>query len=242
VTETDLSNLTSETVVEIEAAPSAVWRALVEAEGLLGWFASEAEVEPRVGGTWGISHGGPLWGSKIETFEPERHLRIVDEQADAPAAVTDFYLEGRSGGTVLRLVQSGFASEEQHDSMSRGWAMYMENLRHYVERHAGEPTAQRYLYAKPTGAAEDVWAVLSGPDALDLAAADALDADPPRTAGVRSPELGDGIARVSVEGAGDERRLWVELIAYGDGIARLEAAAARWRALLDREFEPYSYP
>jgi uncharacterized protein YndB with AHSA1/START domain len=242
VTETDLSSLRSETIAEIDAAPSAVWRALVEAEGLVGWFASEARVEPGVGGVWAISHGGPLWESRIETFEPGRHLRVVASAPDHPPVATDFSLEGRSGGAVLRLVQSGFASEGERDSISRGWAMYTANLRHYAERHADEPTSQRYLYAKskPASTAAEVWEALSGPGGLDLANAVALDADPPRSAGVRVPELGDGIARVSVEGSGDEQMIWVELIAYGDGIAGLEAYEARWRRLIERELEPYA--
>ncbi len=64
--------------LEIEAPPEAVWKALTDAKELVRWFPLKAEVEPRVGGRYWLSWEGEFEGdSRIEIFEPERHLRTT---------------------------------------------------------------------------------------------------------------------------------------------------------------------
>jgi uncharacterized protein YndB with AHSA1/START domain len=47
---TDRSTRDFETTIEINAPPSLVWKALLEADQLTCWFSLEAAVDPRLGG------------------------------------------------------------------------------------------------------------------------------------------------------------------------------------------------
>ena len=53
-----------ETLIEINAPPDVVWKAIAEAEGITRWFVPFARVEPGVGGTIWLS-----WGEGIEGTE-----------------------------------------------------------------------------------------------------------------------------------------------------------------------------
>ena len=105
---------TIEKILEIEAPPADVWRALIDAKELVRWFPLQAEIEPRVGGRYWMSWGGEYAGEhRIEILEPERHLRTtmpsMNQKDGKPAQLAvDFHLEGRGGRTALRLVHSGF--------------------------------------------------------------------------------------------------------------------------------------
>ncbi len=108
---------TIEKTLEIAAPPEAVWKTLTDAKELVRWFPLKAEVEPRVGGRIWLSWEGEFEGEhRIEIFEPERHLRTTwnpmtkDEGGPTELSV-DYHLEGRGGGTILRLVHSASAEE-----------------------------------------------------------------------------------------------------------------------------------
>lgn len=158
-----------ETEIEIKAPVQAVWQALTDAEELTRWFPPQAAVTPGVGGkilwSWpGITD----WHLNIEQWQPNKHLRAVydlrtevivktDEQTEADAAIklaeaskgkplqlaVDFFLQGRGGSTVLRLVHSGFGKgspwDEEYDGISWGWLKELRSLRHYLEYHHGKP-------------------------------------------------------------------------------------------------------
>ncbi|HKO58813.1 MAG TPA: SRPBCC domain-containing protein [Thermoanaerobaculia bacterium] len=133
--------------VIIKATPEEVWRALTAAEELKRWFPLDARVTPGPGGAIMFSFGeGMEWESPIDVWEPNRHLRTVSEYGAQKMAV-DYYLEGRGGETVLRFVHSGFADDawdDELDTMSAGWATFLANLRHYLERHPGQPRTVAY--------------------------------------------------------------------------------------------------
>jgi uncharacterized protein YndB with AHSA1/START domain len=133
--------------VTIEATPAEVWRAITEGEELKRWFPLDARVKPGVGGSLWLSWGeGSDWESPIEIWEPSRHLRTVDvtpgENGGPPIRIAvDYFIETRGGKTVVRLVHSGFAEstwEGELDSLDSGWAAFMANLKHYLERHKGQ--------------------------------------------------------------------------------------------------------
>jgi uncharacterized protein YndB with AHSA1/START domain len=209
---------------EIEAAPEEVWRALVDPDALRGWFASDARVTPEVGGEWYFAHGE--WGqsSTIEELVPNERLTASHEGKS-----TEFQLEGRAGTTVLRIVQSGFGDDEL-ESLERGWAKYMQTLRHYLLWHAGEPAESTYSYASGTLSVELARAAL--PQTLPPGA-EIFD-ESPRSIGARVPELGDGIYQASIEGRDGAILVWVHLVAYGGGRDRLaESTAGLERRLAD---------
>jgi uncharacterized protein YndB with AHSA1/START domain len=133
--------------IEVDAPPDAVWRALTEAEQLESWFPLNARVTPGAGGSiWASWGGASTYESRITVWEPGRHLRLIDHEADpekgmAVPVAQDYFIEGKAGGTVLRFVHSGFSHDtewdEMLDTMSSGWRYFFFNLKHYVEKHAG---------------------------------------------------------------------------------------------------------
>ena len=64
--------------IEIRTPIEAVWKALVDADEIVRWYAPEAEVEPREGGRYWVSWGEEMAGaSRIDVFETERRLVLV---------------------------------------------------------------------------------------------------------------------------------------------------------------------
>ena len=202
---------------EIGASREEVWRALVDPTALQGWFASEARVSPQVGGEWFIAHGDYAEASTIDELVPNERLAASFEGKGV-----EFTLEGRVGTTVLRIVQSGFTDGEL-DSLERSWDGYVQTLRHFLTRHADESAQSRYVYAFAALSVEQARAVLPRTLPSDAEVVD----DSARGLIARVPALGDGIHRASVEGRDGNVVIWVHLVAYGAGIARLDDIAKR---------------
>ena len=175
-----------ETEMEIAAPVEAVWKALTEAEELTNWFPLEAKIKPGVGGSiWSTWRGHCTMEAPIEIWEPNKHLKFVweaggqepagDEQESAdkakpmPTAV-DYFLEGRGGSTVLRLVHSGFSTDakwnEMFDGFSRGWSFELRGLRHYLENHLGKPRIVAWARHKLGISLDEAWDRLTGSDGL----------------------------------------------------------------------------
>ena len=152
--------------IEIDAPLAAVWKALTDAEELTRWFPLNAGVTPGVGGSvwmsWTDTEGE---GAPIEVWEPERHLRTGAVLGAALQIATDFYLEGRGGSTVLRVVSSGFGKGEEWDYMyeawGRGWDFELNGLRHYLERHPGQRRIVASANAAYTCSDVEAWARLT---------------------------------------------------------------------------------
>jgi uncharacterized protein YndB with AHSA1/START domain len=127
--------------VFIDAPVETVWRAISEADELVRWFPVEARVTPGVGGSVWISWGeGAAGEAPITAWEPERRLQWTETRGPVKIAV-DFYLEGRDGGTVVRLVQSGFGDGPEWDGeyhmVDAGWTYFTFHLKWYLEHHRG---------------------------------------------------------------------------------------------------------
>ncbi len=149
--------------IEIEAPVAAVWKAITDAEELTRWFPLDAGVTPGVGGSiWMTWTEGKGQAVPIEIWEPERHLRTGAPAGAAPQIATDFYLEGRGGGTVLRVVSSGFGVEDEWDELyaawARGWDFELRGLRHYMERHLGERRLVAVANTPYTCSDDEAWA------------------------------------------------------------------------------------
>ena|GEM_PF-3721747 len=84
--------------IEIRAPIEDVWKAITEADEIIRWYAPEAEVSLSEGGRYWVSWGeGTAGTSRIESFERNRHLRLVHEgegpaQLDEPM-VEEYFLE-----------------------------------------------------------------------------------------------------------------------------------------------------
>ncbi len=143
--------------IEVNASAEVVWRALTEAEELSRWFPLAARVNPGKGGSIWLSWGPSMEGeSTIEVWEPNRALRVGEG-----AAVIDYFIEARGNAAVLRIVHSGFGEDasfdDQYDSTLGGWTYFMYNLKHYLERHAGQPRHMISVRRQMTGTREEAW-------------------------------------------------------------------------------------
>ena len=169
-----------ETQIEIAAPVEAVWKALTDPDELIRWFPLEARVNPGPGGSVWLSWGEPIVPeSRIEIWEPNRHLRTIEvtpmgtalktpeDAAKSAARILDYFLESRGGKTVLRLVHSGFGSgsdweDELYYAFRRGWQFELRGLRHYLERHPGQRRAVAWARGTFQFSTEDAWRRLMG--------------------------------------------------------------------------------
>ncbi len=171
----DTERRSVEATIELPQSPEEVWRAITDASEIVKWFCFEAAIDPRPGGVVRLRWTDEFdWNYRIEEWEPGRRLGMVSPQqrADGPALLAlEWLLEGRGGGTVLRVVHSGFGYgaewEDEVDGTRRGWHGEFRNLRHYLARHRGARRSVVWLLAR-TGETtpEDLWAKMMGPEGL----------------------------------------------------------------------------
>lgn len=139
--------------IQIKAPRSKVWRALADAESFGEWFGVTLKGERFVAGehaSGNITYPGyehVVWNVVIEKIEPERmlsfrwHPYAIDPNVDyshEPTTLVEFELEDAAGGTLLRLVESGFDKipaarrPEAFRMNSGGWNQQMQNIEKYV--------------------------------------------------------------------------------------------------------------
>lgn len=124
---------------ETTASATALWAALTDPVSLRAWYATEAVVEPRVGGRYAVT--SRLLGRRlatIEQFEPGMRLQLLfDPSPDWPqmaesVLVEDFLIDERKGQRMLRVMGSGVpAGEEWERTLVRlrtGWALAFAQL------------------------------------------------------------------------------------------------------------------
>jgi uncharacterized protein YndB with AHSA1/START domain len=133
--------------VVIEAPPEVVWRVVTDAEQIRHWFAEEAEVELRVGGSGRLRFkSGDSYQLQVEALEPPRRFAFRWVQPEGSPARADnsmlveFILEPEAGGTRLRVVESGFHTIDWSDDEkakyaeghSKGWDVLLGRLSDYA--------------------------------------------------------------------------------------------------------------
>jgi uncharacterized protein YndB with AHSA1/START domain len=248
--------------VTIDAPPEAVWKALTDGAEVERWFSFHAKVDPRVGGKLWMSWGPECEGSStIEVCEPNRRLAWKDdaplstnEAGQALRLATEYQLEGQGGRTRLRIVMSGFGAsgwDDELDSISRGYDVFLRGLAHYVERHQGTPRALAYAQAMVEGDLADAWARLFGPRGLGPIAATREGAEyslvtasgrrfsglvqvwnPPKDLAVTIRELNDAHLWVELTSWGGALAIKLTLSAYGVDAGLVKELETEWRALL----------
>jgi uncharacterized protein YndB with AHSA1/START domain len=137
--------------VIIEASRERVWAVLTDPQHIAGWFGDTAEMDLRPGGKaafgW-TEHGTHL--AVIDRVEPPsllsyRWARDTDvEPAEGGATLVEFTLTEVVVGTLLRVVETGFASllgsEQDQDKAvqenTEGWQAELAELKEYAERPA----------------------------------------------------------------------------------------------------------
>ena len=129
-----------------------VWNAVTKPEQLAHWFGVISDMDFRVGGaiqfTWD-NERCPYPGV-IETIEPEQRFSFrwpsyaVSHPnvtfASTPSTLVEITLEEGAEGTLLTLVESGFASlpqpipvEEADNNNNDGWQECLNGLRDYLQ-------------------------------------------------------------------------------------------------------------
>jgi uncharacterized protein YndB with AHSA1/START domain len=206
-----------EKVVELDASPEQVWELIASGPGISTWFVPH-QVEQREGGEVKASFGGAYEGTgRVTAWEPGRRFGYAEPHpGDAPDHAFEFLVGARDGGgTVLRFVQSGFTDHEgwenEYDSFDKGWTLFFQNLRAYLEHFAGQPVHNVLTMATAQGSAEQAWpvlhrglgltghpgvgeqVVLDGPQRLT----GVVDVSTPEFLGVRSAH---GLHRIGAEG------------------------------------------
>ncbi len=134
--------------IEIRAPIEDVWKAITEADEIIRWYAPEAEVSLSEGGRYWVSWGeGTAGTSRIESFERNRHLRLVHEgegpaQLDEPM-VEEYFLESMarsrccaSFSQASRQRPIGTISTKIPVAAGR---FFLPGSGIYVERHFGQP-------------------------------------------------------------------------------------------------------
>jgi uncharacterized protein YndB with AHSA1/START domain len=138
--------------IELKAPVARVWRALTDHEEFGEWFRVKLE-GPFVPGevsrgyiTWpGYEH--LKWEVVVQAMEPEKifsftwHPYAVDPKVDYAVetpTLVEFHLEPITGGTLLKVKESGFSKvPEARRALAfkmndNGWAQQMGNIEAYV--------------------------------------------------------------------------------------------------------------
>ena len=141
-----MSSDSIEREVQIDAPVDTVWSIVTEPRNIARWFASYAEVDLRPGGDllFRFDSGADGKGT-VEKVEPP-HLFAFrwispEPERDMVAAqghytTVEFSLRAEGEGTLLRVVESGFAALEGTEAENAelaerhrgGWGMFLERL------------------------------------------------------------------------------------------------------------------
>ena len=251
--------------VEITASPAAVWKALTDPEELARWFPLSAQVTPGAGGSMFLSWGPGCEGeSRIEAWEPQKLLRLIEQAGggatDAQPVTIEWKLEQQGGKTIVRLVQSGFATgaaweDEYFASTEYGWGFMLINLRHYLERHAGTPRRVAWPRQKVAVSREEAYRLLAAPGGLFSEGTGGLAAGaeymlesatgenfegrvefvkPPRGFCLSVRHLNDALLWLSIEGAPGEHEVQLWLSAYGVPQEKVDEFTKQWAGVFRR--------
>jgi len=137
---------TIEREVMIEAPVETVWGIVTEPRNIVRWFADQAEVDLRPGGDVTFTFESGVEGKgKVERVEPPSlfSFRWTSpepgrdmEAAQGHYTLVEFSLDARGEGTLLRVVESGFAALEmsaaENEALAErhlgGWGMFLDRL------------------------------------------------------------------------------------------------------------------
>ena len=144
MTQTDEELDRIERSIDIDASAEKVWSLIARP----GWWINEQEIEPDVETRKEGDHDvvvHPKHGEfRFQTLrsEPPRHVAYlwVDNVAPEAGTTVEFWIEERTGGVTLRVVESGFtglkkdreAIAHQVKENTHGWQVELEAARRYV--------------------------------------------------------------------------------------------------------------
>jgi uncharacterized protein YndB with AHSA1/START domain len=133
----------------IEASRERVWAVLTEAKHVAGWFGDSAEIDLRPGGMAAFGwQGHGTYQAVVQRVEPPAFLsyrwahKPDAEPVEGESTLVEFTLTEVFAGTLLRVVETGFASlhvsQEEQDKAAQdnteGWTSELAELKEYAER------------------------------------------------------------------------------------------------------------
>lgn len=136
--------------IDINVPTALVWRALTEPALLAEWYAPNAHMSARAGGSFEIRIDNDLKReAHIDVFNPEKRLRLIylhpeDLPSSEHVIVDDFILSEEQGVAVLRLLGSGFPAddpewEELYLRLRGGWGLALARMKVSLERRLKKP-------------------------------------------------------------------------------------------------------
>jgi uncharacterized protein YndB with AHSA1/START domain len=251
--------------LNIDVPIEAVWKAITEPSELANWFPLGAESELGPGGSITYSWGSEMICScQIEAWEPGRHLRTswMEAGENRPSLAVDWHLETDGGGTVLRLVHSGFGQtadfDDEFEGTRHGWTFELRSLQQYLNHHRGQTRRAFWLRRAVNLEPSAVWErftganglILSGdldarsdePFRLALASGDAvegtvIDNAPPRVFAGTADNHNRGLFRFGFESCStDQPKAHLWLSTWGLPADEVDALERRWSEAMDRTF------
>ncbi len=118
----------------VDARPETVFAFFTQADKLVRWMGSSAELEPTPGGVYAVDLNARdrARGNYLEVVPFQRVVFSFGWEGDAlprPGASTvEVTLTPDGGGTHVRLVHRGLASREVADQHRAGWDLYLARL------------------------------------------------------------------------------------------------------------------
>jgi uncharacterized protein YndB with AHSA1/START domain len=133
--------------VTIPAGIETVWEALTTREGIRSWFGDEIEIDLTPGGeaSFGWSEYGETAHAIVQDVVPPtrfsyRWVAVNTDRVDTgPSTLVEFSLSTKGSGTVVTVVESGFASlpvdiaERCLAENTSGWKAEMQDLVDYLK-------------------------------------------------------------------------------------------------------------
>jgi uncharacterized protein YndB with AHSA1/START domain len=127
-----------ERTISIAASPETVWEFLVDPEKLMRWMGTDAELDPRPGGTYRnvVIPGHIARGEFVELDPPHRLAftwgweRSGDDPPVVPAGSSTIEIEltAEGDGTSLHFLHRDLPNADAATSHAHGWDHYLPRL------------------------------------------------------------------------------------------------------------------
>lgn len=144
--------------VDLRADIADVWRSLIEPARLARWYALQARVDAREGGSFWMRIDAELTReAHIDVYQPPRRLRLIymplpGQPSEDTVIIDDFLLHSEvatphkgAALTILRLLGSGIPEGKQWDplylKLRNGWERGLLRLKASLEPASGKKAA-----------------------------------------------------------------------------------------------------
>jgi uncharacterized protein YndB with AHSA1/START domain len=127
-----------ERTMTLDVPRDEVWAAITEPDRISKWFGQRTELDLRPGGQGSFGWESTTVNVVVEEVDPPRKFSYRWEPGMVPipgtTTLVEFTLEETEGGTVLHLVESGFAAlpPKSREDNDKGWDEELGELREYL--------------------------------------------------------------------------------------------------------------